>query len=529
MILGIDNLISPLQNLIQGNTYIIAADTRSAAVNLGLCCLLKHNDSAHMKYLVLNDLSREEILKNFSLPEKLAEIRAHVYVSNNSLKFLSNIVTDFEYYHAVEQDALFVILTSDRVLFEGHTSSAFSKIKKMVNFFREIKAAALVITYGDHQDSVINLSQQRLNELGGAASLMIHSDCYLESYFWKDETGRLNNGRTELTFSSNGFAAVLDISKVHNPDLIDDIDTCYVCNSGFAPDKEIFSKTIELPDNLSVFNRAQAEGHAATCFFVIHDRTEVEELGKMIFKLRHSTGMYLHIFVLEKVANIRANSENFLLACGANYVFTAEAQISHINVMLHSLHKATFKYSSAVDFAVLKRQFFMLDRENNGYLDKDEFVKKVASLVSLEDDGANCNGALAILAVNQKISSELAVSQFKPKRGGDYCTIFHQDVVVFLPSCREGELSVSLLHTFNVETDKLFSSIRATYTKHEIISIINEMKNDSTLDDLNYELLLHTIEIQKMEKNYGNLSDKIMTICEKTPIVHKTISSMELK
>jgi len=481
-----------------------------------------------MKYLILNGVSAEELLNNCTFKDRLSMVKAHVYTSIDSSKFISYLLGDLEHYRTDEKNALFVVVTRDEALYrEIRDDNLEYYLSKLYAYLAENSSTMVIVSFGSLQQKLSSYLIRHPSDFGGLCSINTISGSSLEMLFWKDEDKIINTGRCEILIDKNGIRAWDDSSSED----FDDVDSCYIVKSGYTPDRDIFKRVHECDSNDEIFEKACEEAVNATCFFIIRDKTQIEHIGSLIFRLRHSgRGEHLHIFVIERVSNIRANSENFLISCGANYVFTYDAQISHINVMLKSLHLASFKNTTALDFNTLKRQFFMLDRENNGYLDPEEFIRKVASMVSFDYDGANCNGALIFLKVADSIPCEVAVSEFKPKRGGDYCTIFNNEVVAFLPSCREGELEIGLSHTFNVEYDKLFTHVSATYSQHEIINLLHELKETGlTRANLNYTLLMHAVKVQKIEKSFTKAGDNLIKICNTKPMEAKSVNATELK
>lgn len=104
-----------------------------------------------------------------------------------------------------------------------------------------------------------------------------------------------------------------------------------------------------------------------------------------------------------------------------------------------------------------------------------DFILKVQNLISHNLEGSNLRGTLAKLTVKDGLTEKMCVSQFKPKRGGDYCTVMQGFIILYLPSCREGELAITLEHTFNTPQLRylrlalLYIHIRKSFQKSKIL------------------------------------------------------------
>ena len=120
----------------------------------------------------------------------------------------------------------------------------------------------------------------------------------------------------------------------------------------------------------------------------------------------------------------------------------------------------------------------VLDREGNGFLMPEAFFSKVEFLLSKKEDEAAVDGTLITLRPKLGLLAEQCLSQFKPKRAGDYGTLIGNVIIIYLPSCRNGELAVSLEHTFNTDPTTLFDSCDAVYSRSEILSRVDILKNE---------------------------------------------------
>ena len=105
----------------------------------------------------------------------------------------------------------------------------------------------------------------------------------------------------------------------------------------------------------------------------------------------------------------------------------------------------------------------------------------------------------------------MCVSQFKPKRGGDYCTVMQGFIILYLPSCREGELAITLEHTFNTPPTTLFKTCSAVYTYQEIFSEIKDLGSTEfdSFEDVNimHEIIIKQRQEELMKKKAKSIYD----------------------
>ena len=144
--------------------------------------------------------------------------------------------------------------------------------------------------------------------------------------------------------------------------------------------------------------------------------------------------------------------------------------------MLPIVKTLKFNRTISSSFEALIDEYHLLDRESKGFLVLDEFVKKVRYFLTTSRYLKNNDGCLAILTCNNSFTIQECASQFIPKRNGDYCSISKNRVIVYFPTCRDGEIEVALNHTFNVPKETLFKKIQAYYKGQDILDYINKIE-----------------------------------------------------
>lgn len=508
MKLGIINFSDKLQRLNSSMLFCASCDSKATAINYGLFTLLNNTRNFSYRYLVLDDITQKDIRNNFFAPEeKLSEIKAHVYSNKNKGHMLKWIVSDFKHINALDENSLFVIIVKD-TLYKDTKSVQISNILENIKKFAMVnKSTVLLINYGVNQLEINSTLLKNSTSVDGLQSVKKSSINYdLNVFFWTAEDGEVSHGQSELNLTEKGFESI--INKEDESYLGNDYQDCFVVGSDFKPDKVLYNRIEQFPDNQSMYETAMKKAISCTCFFNIYSRMDIDKISGMVYRLRLKKGKNLKIFVLDRTNGLRANSAKFLMDCGVNFIFDFNAKSAYINTVLPSLKNLTLKNEIQIDYDTLKDRYYRIEREKNGYLEKKQFIRKVAELISV-DNAYEGDGALVLLRPHHKIEIESAVGQFKPKRGGDYCTIADGNVVVFLPSCRNGDLAIGLRHVFNTGYDKLFMSYSAAFTKADIITLLRE--------------------IDAKEENYSINFSKIKIINEENRLRSEHLTEKEIR
>ena len=526
MKLGINNLSDKMQLLDSSLLYCISCDSKYTAINVGLFALLQNKNDFSFKYLILDDISQNDILTCFNAAkDKLQEIKAHVYSNNNKGHLLKWMVSDLKSINALDDNSFFVIIAGDTFFKDTRTVRLSKVLESLKKFARINKSTILLISYWLNQYEVNSRLLKNSSSLDGIQSIKKVSDSYdLNVFFWTSDDGETSHGMADLELTDNGFNCL--INKEDESYLSDDYQDCYVVGDDFKPDRSIFNVIEQFPDNQSMYETAMRKAISCSCFFTVFSKMDIEKISEMIYKLRQKKGKILKIFLLDNSDGLRANSASFLMDCGLNFIFDNKAKGSYINTVLPSLKNITLKNEIHVDYQTLKERYYRIEKEKNGYLEQKAFVKKVAELLSVSNEFEG-DGVLVFLKPN-KISIEAALGQFKPKRGGDYCTIADGHVVVFLPSCRNGDLSIGLKHVFNTDYDKIFASYFAAFTKADIVNLLRNIENKSNTEVINFTKIQAISKENELRSEH--LTEKEITeYCIKTEWAPMPFDLKELK
>lgn len=486
MNLGILKLLEQLNSLSTGGVYLITTPDQHTAINCALSCL-RHNDETELlKFLALEGVTSEDLVREACSKEILSEIRAHVYSSRGRRNFLSTLVDDYRFCSKNQGKALLVAVFGDETL-SAVGERFYERLLRDLN--RSARAAhlcVLLICYGPRQ-SVVNSRAMLSSELFhgiGAFELNLGRIIY-HVRAWRQQDGSISHGMVQLKLSSQGYVMS---SEEHVEHVAGDQDDCYVTAGSFTPDQSAFRQIFTFASNQQLFLQASTQVTLATLCLSVTRRDEIIELARIIYDLRIARGDGVKIFVVEKIQGMRGNSAQLLLACGADFIFEASAHNSYINAMLPVLRLNRSSHILSQTFDEMIYGYRLNDQEDNGFLRPEIFFGKIEQLLE-RSENFDQGSTLVSLTPNQAFSAESCISQFKPKRGGDYCTYVNGRILVYLPTCQAGELTTGLRHTFNVEPTELFASSTAFYTRAEILEVIGRLRSGTYDDSLNQGII----------------------------------------
>lgn len=499
MDLGIRRLVEQYQELASGSIYFLTCQSKRAAINVALNCLC-HNSFGKdsFRYLVLDDVNQSEINET-TLPKELVEkIRAHVLVSSHQSKILATLVDDIIYLDAAVKGALYLVILRDDYILRYSTQELELIFNSIADFAKRHEVELLFVSYGVNQDSLTKVLLKHGHTLNGLCSFQEKPNGIdLNTLFWKDSTGAITQGIHPINLTSKGYELVI----ANQNDLLSaDQNTCYLVKDSFTPNSTVFSTVFTYDLNSQVYQLSMESANSATVCFTLNRRDEIDALAEYIYKLRTTRGKNLKIMVIEKIPGIRAQSEQFLVSCGANFIFESGAKSSYINAVMPTLKTLQYQKIITASFKSLLESYHLIDSEGKGFLAPINFVDKVRFFLSKNLNSGNLEGALVILTCHKHLNPQMCMTQFKPKRGGDYCTMVQDKIVVFLPSCREGEVTVSLEHTFNTNPVKLFSSCHALFTYQEILDTVNSLLNLGTNSAIYGNLMIEMMEKNQLEE-----------------------------
>lgn len=526
MDLGIKNLISQLQEIQQSSLYLLTSSSKQIAVNLALNCLYRNSSYDFLRYFVTGGIPKDRMISYLENREIVSSIRAHVYEYDESSLDVTRIVPDLVLQKVTDANSLVVVLLKDSFLTSLSKRQLQHTLSSLEEFAQAYSLSVIFVTYGLFEDSLVKRLLKESNHYSGLVSFTDRpTGILMNTLFWREPDGHFIQSNNQIKIGAQGI-------EVITPDknLIASIDenTCYITDNTFTPDSAVYSTVKRFSSNRELFEDAMEKATAASVFLTVNSRESIDETAEYVYRLRTARGGSLKIIVIEKVRGIRANSEQFLITCGANFIFETDAKGTYINAMLPTLKTLVFQKTISKSFNEIKDNYHLIDNEGKGFLMPHDFIVKVQDLISHNLEESSLRGTLAKLTVKEGLTERMCVSQFKPKRGGDYCTIMHGYVILYLPSCREGELAVTLEHTFNTRPTTLFKTCSAVYTVQGIVSEIRDLSSTEfdSFEDVN--IMHEIIEKQRQEELLKKKAKSIYDLADVSLVNAVPVSMNEL-
>ncbi len=526
MNLGIKNLIVQLQELQSGCLYLLTCSNRHIAVNLALNCLYHNSCDDYLRFFVTGGIDSEKMVSYLENREILDSIRAHVYEYDENTLDVTKIAKDLLLQKATDKNSLIVMLLQDSLLTELSQRQLQSTLLSLEELAQNCELSVLIITHGLYEDALVKRLLKESNHYSGLVSFTDRpTGILMNTLFWREPDGHFIQSNNQLKIDKNGVEVTVPDSS-----LIASIDenTCYITDNTFIPDSAVYSFVKRFNSNRDLFEDAIEHATAATIFLTVNTRESIDETAEYVYRLRTTRGSNLKIIVIEKVRGIRANSEQFLITCGTNFIFETDAKGTYINAMLPTLKTLVFQKTISKNFKEIKDNYHLIDNEGKGFLMPHDFIVKVQSLIAHNIEESNLRGTLVKLTVKEGLTEKMCVSQFKPKRGGDYCTIIHGYIILYLPSCREGELAVTLEHTFNTKPTTLFKTCSAVYTHQGIVSEIRDLGSTEydSFEDIN--IMQEIITKQRKEDLMKKKAKSIYDLADTSTVTAVPVSMNEL-
>lgn len=512
MNLGIQHLISSLQKLQYGGVYFVSVSSKDLAIQTGLTCVAENSYSSNLRFLTLQGIDSSVIKSQGFSDEFLSKIKAHVYEYDDNCNVPKTIINDLTVYDAIENESLHVVIFEDSQIIELDKDNLNRYLSKISYFAKKRNCIFLFVVFGADPDSTIKTLLDHTANLSGIATIEQNlTSIIMNSRLWRLDDGGFTNGVNVLKSTNQGLQVLIDeySSTAH----IDD-NTCFVIANSFTPDSKYFSDIKVFASNEELYKSALNDAYCATLILTLDNRNKIDNLAKMIYELRTIRGKELKIIIIETISGIRATSEKLLLNCGANFIFPSTAKGYYINAMLPTLKTSKFTQSISVNFSRILDNYHIIENEDNGYLKPKEFFNSVVRLVKSGYENDFVEACLTILTPKNGIDSLGCISQFTPKRGGDYCTLVNGHIVVFLPNCRNGELKIALEHTFNTSPSILFESDETYFTKRDIQNKIQSLSEIKIKTDVDEKILEKLILKSKQAKAVAQKEISLMSLAK---------------
>lgn len=485
MDLGIKGLSRGLQSIAYGRLYAVSCADELLAARLTAHFLKSISDFDMLRFLA-TDLSADVFIKYCS-SSVLDGIRAHVYSIAEPKFAASSLPSELRFLKKLPKCSLAVIVMNTAILRALDKKERARFLERLLSYCCSNDSAVLIVNYGAEYETLATSLLENSGLLSGISSLGYRGGApYLDVMLWRDE-GRFARSQDFLVLDENGFAC--QSSNEDEMQSSTDERVCYLKKGVLDVDRAIFESVLDFVSNEEIFEAAKARATSASVFFALENRQDLEKIARLVFELRQSCGNFLHIFIIERVNGLRASSIRFFFSSGADFVFDSNAKSAYINAILPIFLSSKFRRSLAGSFDNLCDAYRRMDDESNGFVMFDDFCNKAVSLLQ-DTKYAHGGGTLVRLKPKNSFTLEECLKIFKPKRGGDYCTVRGGCLLVFMASCRGAEILTALRNVFTVDPLSVFDGSRVYMRRDEIVQVLN---SSSELEDDDDDVLLNKL------------------------------------
>lgn len=200
---------------------------------------------------------------------------------------------------------------------------------------------------------------------------------------------------------------------------------------------------------------ALASAHAPTVVINFSMGASLEELAGTVYKLRGAIGPYIKIVVKGDGGQLRHSHEQLLLNVGANLTVSSESGFARMLSQLKSIQGHVYSKTLPLTFEEAMAGFTTVSQ--CGYLAPAEFGGAVADVME-RTRSLEVHNALVRLTLTPGLGGLETLRCCVMKRPGDLCTADDGSVYVFLFSCEEQHVSLTLGHLFQLPVSVLFSA-----------------------------------------------------------------------
>jgi cellulose biosynthesis protein BcsE len=202
--------------------------------------------------------------------------------------------------------------------------------------------------------------------------------------------------------------------------------------------------------------------------------TQIKEMARHVFALRHARGKGVKIIIREVSARMRHSQERLIRHLGATMVAPMEVSFSRLLGVIDSVRELEFDGELSDDF---EQAFIMANPERKqGYLGPGVFVEQVKDLI-IQTRSYGIKFAFVKLRIYRAMHIRDVLKLCHIRRPGDICTADKHCLYLFLFGCRESDIATALTFIFNMPVGQLFASEERNTTVDEALLALESLEN----------------------------------------------------
>lgn len=221
------------------------------------------------------------------------------------------------------------------------------------------------------------------------------------------------------------------------------------------------------------------QAHAATVVFGVDGNAEIDELARLVYRLRHERGERLKLVVRETAPCFRYVDEKLLLEFGANLVVPADTPLPRFLTQLEALENQRWQGTLPADPEPLIRARRAPDVM--GVVSPARFRTLAQALVGRSLGDAE-NMVLALQPV-AGLRPEHALRECRIRRRGDFACVYKREVWLFLFACRADGIESALDNLSRLPWRDIFQGYRRLSEYH-----VEEMEGVPEVDATSWPL-----------------------------------------
>jgi hypothetical protein len=477
MRLGISGLEDQAQALDPSRAYLVACSSEQDAVNIALGALHASAGGAVPERLFLYGVEGADLRGMCAVPNLVAKSRARVCASRT--EDLAPAVLSAEILRSRRTPPICVCLSlrGGAFLHLDDPARAREILEEAKELAATLKSAILLVVKAS--GALLPVMREAASTLAGFAQLGRHDGrASLLVDHWEGASGGCAQLEIAIECGASGFA--VQGGRAGAPQGAPDAQSFYICGDSFTPDQAWYSDIRRFKSEQECFDAALGGATAATVVLQLHERSEADSVARMAYELRQRRGSALSIIVWERTGGLRADTEKFIVACGASFVFESGAAATYVSAMLPCFRLKACPVPRE-SFEAIRRRYHQADAVAPGVKTSLEFIDEAEGMLS-KLDAALIPCTLAVLLPKRGMPASLAARNFLPRRGGDICAAFSDSLWIFLPSCRPTEAPVALRHAFSAPLDSMFGGVSLSGSASETRERLESLRSRGSAD-----------------------------------------------
>lgn len=477
--LGIANSAAELHEMVSGGLYWIGVERQDDARRLAQQILCSQPPKTRLGLIQVGNVEDNLFISAPRQPASAIDL----FTLPASLPSLLHLPQDLPACFLPAPRLLLLMLPADLWLSSEEKLSPW--LQQLARWSETYQTCLLVLAVGDTGrllESRLNVMHKILN---GVSRLNWEADQYrYQLTFWVNSKGL--SGAQTLTWQlqDDQLAQQAKPAMREAYQLFD--DHLYLAHHDILRGAPSLAENWQLfADNLSLARQA-SQHQAATIIFGLETNQDVTEIASQLHQLRQLGGQRLKLVVQELKPCMRYHDEQLLQACGANLVVPHNVLLTRLLTLLGSIQEQVFTRHVPDNLPGLIQAMRPLALK--GQVPPLQFLQALSQLMNNSLQPANGKGILLCFEPVAPLKPQQIISLCSLRRGGDFVTVCHQQIWMFLTGCQFEFLDTTLNSLFKLPFTRLSQKLTFWYQDRDILTVCREQKNRMTSAQLESDM-----------------------------------------